>query len=78
MDSWASSSVRTQSLDATWRAPAGIGIERGRPGAPCRQHDAVAILDEHALQINMFWNRRYNQDEGNHWLRTLVAGHFAE
>jgi len=30
------------------------------------------------LQINMFRNRRYNQDEGNHWLRTLVAGHFAE
>jgi len=31
-----------------------------------------------ALQSNMFWHRRYNQDEGNRWLRGLVAELFAE
>ncbi|MBB3221119.1 LysR family transcriptional regulator [Pseudoduganella umbonata] len=31
-----------------------------------------------ALQTNVFWHRRYNQDEGNRWLRTLVADAFAE
>jgi DNA-binding transcriptional LysR family regulator len=31
-----------------------------------------------ALQTNMFWHRRYNQDEGNRWLRGLVADLFAE
>jgi DNA-binding transcriptional LysR family regulator len=31
-----------------------------------------------ALQTNMFWHRRYNQDEGNRWLRALVADQFAE
>ncbi|HEX8601750.1 MAG TPA: LysR family transcriptional regulator [Pseudoduganella sp.] len=31
-----------------------------------------------ALQTNVFWHRRYNQDEGNRWLRTLVVEAFAE
>lgn len=31
-----------------------------------------------ALQTNMFWHRRYNQDPGNAWLRKLVADAFAE
>jgi DNA-binding transcriptional LysR family regulator len=31
-----------------------------------------------ALQTNMFWHRRYNQDPGNQWLRGLVAGIFAQ
>ncbi|WP_039785942.1 LysR substrate-binding domain-containing protein [Herbaspirillum huttiense] len=31
-----------------------------------------------ALQTNMFWHRRYNQDEGNVWLRNLISAHFAE
>lgn len=30
------------------------------------------------LQTNMFWHRRYHQDEGGRWLRALVAGLFAE
>jgi DNA-binding transcriptional LysR family regulator len=30
------------------------------------------------LQTNMFWHRRYNQDKGNRWLRSLVADMFAE
>jgi len=30
------------------------------------------------LQTNMFWHRRYNQDEAGRWLRGLVAGLFAE
>lgn len=29
------------------------------------------------LQTNMFWHRRFNQDPGNQWLRTLVADSFA-
>lgn len=31
-----------------------------------------------ALRTNMFWHRRYHQDEGNRWLRGLVADLFAE
>ncbi|MCA1324942.1 LysR family transcriptional regulator [Herbaspirillum sp. alder98] len=31
-----------------------------------------------SLQTNVFWHRRYNQDEGNQWLRGFIAGHFAE
>jgi len=31
-----------------------------------------------ALQTNMFWHRRYNDDEGNRWLRELVGGLFVE
>jgi DNA-binding transcriptional LysR family regulator len=31
-----------------------------------------------ALQTNMFWHRRYNQDEGNRWLRSLVVESFSE
>ena len=30
------------------------------------------------LQTNIFWHRRYNQDQGNLWLRKLIAGIFAE
>ena len=30
-----------------------------------------------ALQTNMFWHRRYNQDPGNQWLRGLVVETFA-
>jgi hypothetical protein len=26
----------------------------------------------------MFWHRRYHQDEGNRWLRSLVAEAFGE
>ena len=31
-----------------------------------------------SLQTNIFWHRRFNQDEGNQWLRGLIADHFAE
>jgi DNA-binding transcriptional LysR family regulator len=31
-----------------------------------------------SLQTNVFWHRRFNQDEGNQWLRNLIAAHFAE
>lgn len=30
------------------------------------------------LQTNVFWHRRYNQDDGNQWLRNLIAETFAE
>jgi DNA-binding transcriptional LysR family regulator len=30
------------------------------------------------LQTNVFWHRRFNQDPGNQWLRTLVADVFGE
>jgi len=35
-------------------------------------------LDLPALQTNIFWHRRFNQDPGNAWLRTLLADVFAE
>lgn len=30
------------------------------------------------LQTNLFWHRRFHQDDGNLWLRTLIAKHFTE
>lgn len=31
-----------------------------------------------SLQTNIFWHRRFNQDEGNQWLRGFISEHFAE
>jgi DNA-binding transcriptional LysR family regulator len=31
-----------------------------------------------SLQTNIFWHRRYNQDEGNQWLRGLIGEVFSE
>ena len=30
------------------------------------------------LQTNIFWHRRYNQDQGNVWLRNLIGEVFSE
>lgn len=30
------------------------------------------------LHTNIFWHRRFNQDAGNQWLRTLIADKFTE
>lgn len=30
------------------------------------------------LQTNVFWHRRFNQDEGNQWLRNIIGQHFSE
>lgn len=30
------------------------------------------------LQTNIFWHRRYNQDAGNQWLRSLIMERFVE
>jgi DNA-binding transcriptional LysR family regulator len=49
-----------------------------RAAGPFRLEAVPSPLALPALQTNMFWHRRYNQDEGNRWLRTLVAEHFAE
>jgi DNA-binding transcriptional LysR family regulator len=31
-----------------------------------------------SLQTNVFWHRRFNQDEGNQWLRQLIVESFGE
>lgn len=31
-----------------------------------------------ALQTNMYWHRRFQRDSGNAWLRSLIAGAFAD
>lgn len=31
-----------------------------------------------SLQTNMFWHRRFSQDEGNLWLRNFISTHFSE
>ena len=49
-----------------------------RAAGPFQLEAVKSPLKLPALQTNMFWHRRYNQDEGNRWLRTLVAEHFAE
>ena len=38
----------------------------------------VPPLELPALQTNVFWHRRYNQDPGNQWLRGLLVELFAE
>ncbi|WP_346729328.1 hypothetical protein [Achromobacter ruhlandii] len=30
-----------------------------------------------ALQTNMYWQRRYDRDGGNQWLRALIVNAFA-
>jgi DNA-binding transcriptional LysR family regulator len=49
-----------------------------RAAAPFGLVSIVPPLALPALQTNVFWHRRFNQDPGNQWLRTLVADTFAE
>lgn len=49
-----------------------------RAAAPFGLEWIVPPLDLPALQTNVFWHRRYNQDPGNQWLRGLLAEVFAE
>ncbi len=49
-----------------------------RAAAPFNLHYVKPPLRLPSLQTNMFWHRRYNQDEGNQWLRGFIAEHFAE
>lgn len=49
-----------------------------RAAGPFQLQYVESPLQLPALQTNMFWHRRYSQDEGNRWLRGLVAGMFAE
>ncbi|MES2103806.1 MAG: LysR family transcriptional regulator [Pseudomonadota bacterium] len=49
-----------------------------RAAAPFNLHYVKPPLRLPSLQTNMFWHRRYNQDDGNQWLRGFIAGYFAE
>jgi DNA-binding transcriptional LysR family regulator len=49
-----------------------------RAGPPFGLAWIVPPLALPALQTNMFWHRRYNQDPGNGWLRGLVLESFGE
>ena len=49
-----------------------------RAAAPFNLQFAKPPLRLPALQTNIFWHRRYHQDEGNQWLRALIAELFAE
>jgi DNA-binding transcriptional LysR family regulator len=49
-----------------------------RTAGPFELEVAGSPLQLPALQTNMFWHRRYNQDEGGQWLRGLVAELFTE
>ena len=49
-----------------------------RAAGPFGLQYAESPLALPALQTNMFWHRRYNQDEGNRWLRALVAELFTQ
>ncbi|HEX9173295.1 MAG TPA: LysR family transcriptional regulator [Telluria sp.] len=49
-----------------------------RAAAPFGLVSIVPPLTLPALQTNVFWHRRFNQDPGNQWLRTLVVDTFAE
>ncbi|MES2072289.1 MAG: LysR family transcriptional regulator [Pseudomonadota bacterium] len=49
-----------------------------RAAAPFNLQYVKPPLRLPSLQTNMFWHRRYNQDQGNQWLRGFIADHFAE
>jgi DNA-binding transcriptional LysR family regulator len=49
-----------------------------RAAAPFQLEYVESPLCLPTLQTNMFWHRRYNQDEGNRWLRGLLATIFSE
>lgn len=49
-----------------------------RAAAPFNLQFVKPPLRLPALQTNIFWHRRFNQDEGNQWLRNFIAGHCAE
>jgi DNA-binding transcriptional LysR family regulator len=49
-----------------------------RAAAPFGLVSIVPPLALPALQTNVFWHRRFNQDPGNQWLRGLLVDTFAE
>lgn len=49
-----------------------------RAAAPFALEWITPPLDLPPLQTNVFWHRRYNQDPGNQWLRSLLAEVFGE
>lgn len=49
-----------------------------RAAAPFRLEYVKPPLRLPSLQTNVFWHRRYNQDEGSQWLRQLIVELFAE
>lgn len=49
-----------------------------RAAAPFHLAISATPLHLPALQTNLFWHRRYNQDEGNRWLRGVLVELFGE
>jgi DNA-binding transcriptional LysR family regulator len=49
-----------------------------RAAVPFKLHYLRPPLRLPSLQTNIFWHRRFNQDEGNQWLRGLLAELFGE
>ncbi|MDO8652654.1 MAG: LysR family transcriptional regulator [Undibacterium sp.] len=49
-----------------------------RAAAPFNLQCVKPPLRLPSLQTNIFWHRRFAQDEGNQWLRNFIAAHFAE
>lgn len=48
-----------------------------RAAAPFNLRYVKPPLRLPSLQTNVFWHRRYHQDQGNQWLRGLIADTFA-
>lgn len=49
-----------------------------RAAAPFKLEYVKPPLPLPALQTNIFWHRRFNQDDGNQWLRNFIVEHCAE
>ena len=49
-----------------------------RAAAPFKLNYLKPPLRLPSLQTNVFWHRRFNQDEGNQWLRGVIADLFSE
>jgi DNA-binding transcriptional LysR family regulator len=49
-----------------------------RAAAPFNLHFVKPPLKLPGLQTNLFWHRRFNQDQGNQWLRSFIFDHLAE
>jgi len=45
---------------------------------PFKLHYQITPLRLPDLQTNIFWHRRYNEDQGNQWLRNLIVTTFGD
>ena len=68
-------------VSAAWSAGRASARTKSRTFAPIAQPFGLRYMAPPvkvpALQTNMYWQRRYDRDGGNQWLRALIVNAFA-